>query len=341
MKKRISQKPRKFFKNTLLVTGVSLNKTLDVFIPPKIIHESSFFAGLRRFGDAMTNMGKGDKKSRSAGKDYVVRKTGGIAADVSLGVLTLGVPITLVSSIFSDGCKVISKIMDGAVTDDKNVIHLSLFFQKASIISNNFMVLFDIPSKKTAHETRESIQDLILSLKKSEGGIPESVLNELEELKKLAVDYVEDREKWMKEVQSHLSRFALEQLKEVEDVPDRVEIQEFIEDPTIEGLIKAKDGLMKSFVKRNISIAESPKRHVEELCQSLESFSSERFFSRMRGFMLKQYRINEKTKEAVNDGVYNSFQILESTFKTFGRGATLFGSHYWKQISGLFTKGND
>jgi len=333
MKKRA----KRFAKDVPVVIGTSFKKALSVLIPPEILRNSSFFGGLNRLGDAMLSLGSESREKQKKGKQYVVRHSGGAVADVALGVVFLGMPVTLVTSLFSDGCKVVYHIFKGAKTDE-HTIQVGEFFGNLSTISDNFMRLFDIPSKETADNVRSSIEKTIERLDK-EGRLTEDMRKELKELERMSTCDIAAGGEWCMDVQEKLSRLAEQELSESRIEMGARDIKHFVEEPTVETMVNMRNGIVKDLDKRGIAVKKTSMDFVDKLIGALENLSKEDFQNRMNSFMIKQYQALDKTQDVLADATYHGYKFVHSLFNTTYKGVSIFGRHYKGQIKGLIQKG--
>jgi len=327
MKKEASKVAR----GTLLVIGTSFKKTLSILIPPEILKDSSFFGGLNRLGDAINAFGSESKSDQVKGVDYTIRHSGGAIADLALGVALIGVPITLVTAMFSDGCKVVSHIIKGSKIDDPAAAHLGDFFGDISVVSNNFMKLFDIPSKKAAEDVRGSIETTIERLDR-EGMLTEKMRGELTELEAMCEYDVQNTEKWFEDVQRKLCSIAESGFTESRVEMGAKEIHSFIVEPTVGNMARMRDSIVHDLELRGVSVKETSMDFVNKLIENLENLSKEDFQKKMTDLMIKQYETIDKAQDAVDSATYHGYALMHSLFRLTYKGASLFGHHYKKQI---------
>jgi len=320
------------FNKVCRISGKSLNTTISTLIPPEVVKESSMFSGLRRLGDSMECMG-GKKGGKYAEKNYIPRKMGGVIADTSIGFVLLGGPVTLYSALFADGSKVISKILKGAKTEEESVRKLGEFFEDMSVISGNFMKLFDVPKKETIVETRDSIHRLLEKMKKEHA--PKKVITELEHLEKLA-SKKPPKEVWGDEVKRSLRLITEEEVEAVEKNEKLKEsLLSFIREPSVQHISKSKKDIVEFFSREEIEVHEESRRFADEFVKQLEKISSEDFHRYLRGLIIKHYALAEKTSEKANDMTIAGYKVMTSFLNMGERGVKLFGNHYLDQLGKL------
>jgi hypothetical protein len=325
------KRPKRIAKGVVKATGLSFKKALAVLVPPKILKESSFFGGLNRMSDAVVNLGSESKESESKGKQYVIRKAGGTVADGAIGLALFGLPMTLVTSLFSDGCKVVSKVLRDAGSVDKEAAAASYFFGDMSAVSNNFAKLFDVPSKEVADDIHSSISEMAERLK-NEGRLTKELEKELDELDSMRVCKTDDVSEWFSSVQERLSRIA-----EVGSANHRVccdvpEIRDFIQRPTVANMGNMKDSILRDLNKRNVPVRDNTKTFIDSLVNTMENFSTAEFQSKLRILTSTGVELAEKTEEKASKTAQFGYRIMNSLMGTTYKGASLFGQHYKKQI---------
>jgi hypothetical protein len=331
-KEKLKEGPERFVKDASTVTGVSIKKALSVLIPPEILKESSFLGGFVRLGESMESYGTGKESEIPTGQDYIRKKTGGVAMDLS-GVFVVGVPFTFATAVLSDGFKVASRVMEGAKTEDKNIEDASQFFGKMSEVSNNFMVLFDIPEKKSASKTRKSLEELIALLKKEER-LTEPVLRDIKELENLAEKEYSDKKEWSDKVEKRIKDIVEREIQTYPQKKMRSEISHFIKEPSLENVSLLKNTLLKRLKDDDIKVREESEKYVNEFCSALESVSSKSFHDKVRERIIQHYETLGKTKDAADDASYYAFKMLYSVLQTTHKGISLFGKHYKDQLQG-------
>jgi hypothetical protein len=323
---------KQFVKGTAKVTGNSFKKALEVTIPPQIRNSSSVVGGLNRLGDAVVSFGSEKEEDQNKSKEYVVRHSAGAVADVAVGMALFGVPATMVTSFFSDGCKVVSTVFNGAKTDDSEYNYVGDFFSEVSAISNNFMKLFDVPSKSGAEEVHESIEALIEKLK-NQGRLSDELLSDLRDLEGMCTSEIKDPQKWSKEVQEKLAKAAEDGLIKAELKPQTKEyIDNFIKEPTVQQMKFMRNGLFDDFKKSKIGIRQKSKQFADDLVDSLDGISRESFDNLLRDIIIKQYELVDKTHENLGDATYYGYRLVYSLLNTSYKGVSLFGGHYKNQL---------
>lgn len=313
-------------------TGVSLNKALKVLVPPQVLKTSSFFGGLQRATEAMVNLGSESHTEQKMGKQYVVRKSGGIVADTAIGIALFGVPITLVTSLFSDGCKVASHVLKEAGGKDQETAQVGAFLGDMSKVSNNFMKLFDVPSEEAAVDVHKSIEDMAERLKR-ENMLTKAIDRDLKELDKLIACKLDHKSVWCQEVQEKLSKIATEELSARKITADTKELQAFLKRPTIDHMKDMRDGLFTDFEKKRIPIRRDTRNFVNKFVDSLAAFPTDNFQAKMRSIMIRQYALADKTGGTITGAASLSYRLVRSMLNTTYKGASLFGVHYKKQIA--------
>lgn len=329
----MKERATKLFKGSAKIAGKAFKKALGVTVPPEILGSSSFFGGLNRLGDAMESLGA-ESEGGKTGREYVARKSGGVVADTAVGMLLFGVPVTMVTSLFSDGCKVVSQVFKGARTDDEEYTRMGEFFGDMSTISNDFNVLFDVPSREGARRVRGSIDALADRLRR-EGRLSERMEGDLMELRRMCEEVREggrkERERLTGKVHEKLAEIAEEELSGSRLSVYKKDVVEFLKRPTVPNIRGMHDRLLANFRKRGVSVRDRSLRFAGKLVDSLESFSSEDFREELRHLMAKGYG----AREELGDRAYQGYRLAHSLFRTTYKGASLFGRHYRKQIKGV------
>lgn len=334
IKHKTAGRTRRFARRVPLVTGTAFKKALSVLIPPEILRNSSFFGGLNRMGDAIVSLGSKSKDKQ--GKQYAIRHSGGAVADVAIGVVFLGVPVTLVTSLFSDGCKVVHHIFKGAKTDE-HTAYVGEFFGDLGTISDNFMRLFDVPSREAAKNVRSSIEKTIERLDK-EGRLTDKMRKDLKDLENMATCDMAEGGEWCVDIQQRLCKIAEQELTESRVEMGVRDIRHFINEPTVESIATMRDGIVKDLDARGIAVKKTSMDFVDKLIDSLESLSKEEFQNKMTAIMIKNHELLGRTQDAIEDATYYGYQLLHSLFTTTYRGVSIFGKHYKKQLKALIRK---
>ncbi len=328
------------------VVGRSFSKALAILIPPQIIRSSSFFSGLKRLGDAVTDFGappgtkpKGLGPAKS-GTDYIIRKSGGAVADTAIGIALFGMPVTLVTAILSDGFKVASNVLKGAKTNDEEYQDLGEFFGDMGDVSGKFMLLFDVPSKQGAKDIRGSIDHLAKHLD-IEGRLTDPISKELDGLRKscdpskLKCMCDEDRCRLSEAINDRLARIAELKLSDARIDLDTNGIKSFLKSPTVPNMRGMKDSLVTGLNSKGVAVMDAQERLVEEMVASFESFSTDDFHNRLDSLMWKEREARGKAKRAVGKTTRKGYNIARSLAKLTYRGASIFGRHYEDEIKGL------
>ncbi len=329
--KHVKVHVEEFARESALGAGHTFKKALKVVVPKQVLDNSSFFGGLNRLGDAVINAGTPSKEAQDKSKQYVVRHSGGAIADLTIGVALFGMPVTLITALFSDGCKVVSTVLKDAGREDEEAAQVGEFFGDMSVVSNNFMKLFDIPSKESAEEVHDSIEAMTEQLNK-EGRLSAKLKKELKELDELRVCALDDKSEWCRQVQEKLSKIAKDELSESKIKSDVKDVKKFIEQPTIAHIKGMKDTLIRDFSTKERPLAENTIAFIEDLVKSLENFSSDEFQNDIREFIIKQFELADKTQDVIEGAAYRGYKIIHSLLNTTYKGAFVFGRHYKKQI---------
>lgn len=318
-------------KGSARAVGKSFKKGLKVLVPPEILSESSFFGGLNRLGDAVEGLGAESKDGQAKSKQYVVRHSGGAVADTAIGLAIFGVPITLVTALFSDGCKIASRVLKDASGGHKDTKEASEFLGDMSVVSNNFMKLFDIPSKQTATDVHDSIEATADRLNK-DGRMTKKLKDDFKELDGLCKITVKDKVTWCGHIQEKLSEIADEGISAKASKADLSDIREFIKKPTVSRMRRMRDGLFSDLKKKRLPVRESTKAFADDFVGAIEKFPTEDFQSKLNNFMINQYQLAGKTQDAVEDTAYHGYKLAHSVLSTTYKGANLFGKHYKRQL---------
>jgi hypothetical protein len=319
-------------RGTAKVTGVSFKKALAVLVPPQILKESSFFGGLNRMSDAIVNLGDESRSATSKGKQYLIRKSGGTIADGAIGLALFGMPMTLVTSLFSDGCKVASKVLRDAGRGDENTAAASGFFGDMSAVSNNFAKLFDVPSREVANDVHVSIDAMAARLKE-EGRLTKKIQDDLSRLDHMVVCPLGDKSKWCYMVQDQLARIAEDSLASQKIRHGAPEIRKFVSRPTVKNIKGMKDSIVRDLNKRRIPVSENNKEFADALVDSLEGFSTNEFQTRLRTLTATSAEIAGEAEGAAEKAAASGYRIIASLANTTYKGASLFSRHYKRQIA--------
>lgn len=325
---------KKLAKETVGSAGKAFRKTLDVTIPPEILNNSSFFGGMNRMAAALVEAGEAGEENQAHAREYMVRHTGGVAADVAVGMLTFGVPVTMVTSLFSDGCKVVSYVFTGAKTADQEYTEIGELFGDFSTVSNDFMMLFDVPSRKQAEKIHESIGATRQRLLR-QGRLTKKIEDDLRELEEMCFCEIKDERRWSDKVQERLKTLAADTLKESSVKIETAKIHDFLRRPNISNLSGMEKSMVSEFRKKNISIKKSTLDFVSSFVTSFEKFSSRDFLSSLRSAIIANYGSLGKTHDAMEESVYYGYRLIHSIFSTTYKGAALFEGHYRRQINEL------
>jgi len=318
-------------KGSLRAVGKSFKKGLKVLVPPEILSESSFFGGLNRLGDAVEGFGAESKGSQAQSKQYVIRHSGGAIADTAIGMAFLGMPVTLVTALFSDGCKIASRVLKDASGGHKETKEASEFLGDMSIVSNNFMKLFDIPSKQTAADVHDSIEATADRLNKG-GRLTKKLKKDLKELDGLCEVSVKDKAAWCGHVQEKLSEIADAGISIKASRTDLSEVKDFVKKPTVSRMKRMRDGLFSDLKRKRLPVRESTKAFADDFVGAIEDFPTADFQYKMNNFMISQYQLAGKTQDAIEEAAGHGYGLAHSVLSTTYKGVNLFGKHYKKQL---------